>query len=166
MSPGHAALLTLRVTLETGIVGGLAWWGYDTGGGGGLGILLAILAPAIGFGLWGAVDFRQAGRYAEPLRLAEELVISGLAAWGLFAIDQPSWGWALLALSVVYHGAVYAVGQRLLRPEPTQPAAATDASAAQQRPETSITTPVADQLTYPPHEKGQHHGPRTIEPRG
>ncbi len=161
MTRGQAALLTLRVTMETGIVGGLAWWGYDTGGGGGLGILLAILAPAIGFGLWGAVDFRQAGRFAEPLRLLEELVISGLAVWGLFAIDQPSWGWALLALSVVYHAAVYVVGERLLRP--SMPPAST----SQPRRQTGMTAPVADQLTYPrtAHEEGPNHGPRTIQQR-
>jgi len=31
-------------------------------------------------GFWGAVDFHQAGRLAEPLRLVQELAISGLAA--------------------------------------------------------------------------------------
>jgi len=65
--------------------------------------------PGSVLGLWGAVDFHQAGRYAGSLRFLEELVISGVAAWGLIAIARPSGGWALLALSVVYHGAVYAV---------------------------------------------------------
>ena len=114
MKPAQAVLLALRVTTETGVVAALAWWGYDTGGGGGLGVLLAILAPVVGFGVWGAVDFHQAGRYAELLRLAEELAISGLAAWALIAIDHPLWGWALLAMSVLYHGLVYPLGERLL----------------------------------------------------
>jgi Protein of unknown function (DUF2568) len=108
-------LLALRILMETGVVAGLAWWGYQTGGTGGTGLLLAVGAPAIGFGIWAAVDFHQAGRYAEPLRLAEELIISGLAAWALLAIGHPIWGGGLLAVSVVYHGSVYAVGERLLR---------------------------------------------------
>ena len=103
--------------MEVGVVSGLAWWGFDTGGGGALGIFLAVLAPAIGFGVWGAVDFHQAGRYAEHLRLGEELVISGLATWALLDIAQPAWAWVLLAVSVVYHAAVYAAGERLLRNE-------------------------------------------------
>jgi hypothetical protein len=37
-------------------------------------------APLVGFGFWGAVDFHQAGRFAEPLRLIQELAISALAA--------------------------------------------------------------------------------------
>ena len=114
-------LLALRIPTETGVVAGLAWWGYQTGGAGGTGLLLAIGAPAIGFGIWGAVDFHQAGRYAEPLRLAEELIISGLAAWALFAIGHPIWGGGLLAVSVVYHGSVYAAGERLLRATATAP---------------------------------------------
>ncbi|MBN9151250.1 MAG: DUF2568 domain-containing protein [Micrococcales bacterium] len=106
----------LRVALEVGIVCGSAWWGYVTGGGGWLGILLGFLAAAIVFGIWGAVDFHQAGKYAEALRLVEELVISGLVAWGLVLIAQLGWGLSLLALSIVYHAAVYAVGERLLKP--------------------------------------------------
>ncbi len=121
MTPAQAVLLALRVTTETGVVAGLAWWGYDTGAGGGVGLLVAILAPVVGFGVWGTVDFHQAGRYAEPLRLAEELVICGLAAWALIAIDQPGWGWALLAVSLAYHGLVYPLGERLLHAD-TAPA--------------------------------------------
>ena len=102
------------MTLEAGVVCGLAWWGYNAGGGGWLGIVLAVLAPGVGFGIWGAVDFHGTGKYAEPLRLLEELVISGLAAFGLMAVGQPGWGWALLALSVIYHSSVYVVGERLL----------------------------------------------------
>ncbi len=114
MTPAQTVLLAARVTLETGIVAAFAWWGYDTGGGGGLGIVLAVLAPAVGFGVWGAVDFHQAGQLAEPLRLVQELLISGLATWALLAVDQPLWAWTLLAVSVVYHALVYAVGERLL----------------------------------------------------
>lgn len=100
--------------METGIVAGFAWWGFHVADGGALGIVLAVLAPAVGFGVWGAVDFHRAGRLAEPLRLVEELAISGLAAWALVATGQTGWGWALAIVSIVYHGLVYAVGERLL----------------------------------------------------
>ena len=125
MTRAQVVLLALRVTMETGIVAGLAWWGFHMGNGGALAIALAVLAPAIGFGVWGAVDFHQAGRYAEPLRLLEELVISGLAAWALIATGQPVWGWALAVVSIVYHGLVYVAGERLLH---------TDRGGPQRRP--------------------------------
>ena len=114
MTAVQRMLLALRVVLEVGVVAGLAWWGYRTGGGGGTGALLAILVPTIGFGIWGAVDFHRAGRLAEPLRLTEELLISGLAAVGLIAVGPASSGWGLLGFSVVYHLLVYTNGERLL----------------------------------------------------
>ena len=72
--------LILRVTMETGIVVALGFWGYRAGSGPAAKIALMIAVPLIGFGFWGTVDFHQAGRLAEPLRLTQELVISGLAA--------------------------------------------------------------------------------------
>lgn len=120
--------LTLRAVMEVGIVAGLAYWGYHTGSSTSEQVMLAVLAPVIGFGLWGAVDFRGAGRLAEPLRLSEELVISGLAALAVYAAGQPAAGVTLAAVSVVSHGLVYATGDRLLdrrqssgrRPAPTE----------------------------------------------
>jgi hypothetical protein len=53
---------------------------------------LSIAARLLGLGFWSAVDFRQAGRMAEPLRLIQELVISGLAAVALYAAGQPALG--------------------------------------------------------------------------
>jgi hypothetical protein len=78
-------------------------------------ILLAVGAPALGFGFWGAVDFRQAGRLAEPLRLLQELAISALAAAALYTAGQHLLGWALGLVSVVYHALVYLLGGRLLQ---------------------------------------------------
>ena len=106
--------LSLRVILETGIVVGLAYWGWTTGDGTAAKILLALAAPGIGFGFWGLVDFRGTGRIAEPLRLVQELVISGLAALAWYDAGQDGVGLALAALSLVYHGLVYGSGQRLL----------------------------------------------------
>jgi hypothetical protein len=55
------------------------------------------------------------GTLAEPLRLAEELVISGLAALAAYAAGAHALGWALALLSIVYHTLVYLTGDRLLK---------------------------------------------------
>ena len=49
------------------------------------------------FGFWGAVDFRFAGDYAEPLRLTQELGVTALAGVALFATGQHTLAWLLLA---------------------------------------------------------------------
>ena len=110
-----AFTLVLRVLMEAGIVAAFAWWGYRTGAGTGMKILLAVGAPAVGFGFWGAVDFHQAGRLAEPLRLLQELAVSALAAVALYAAGQHLLGWALGLLSAAYHALVYLQGGRLLK---------------------------------------------------
>ena len=115
MSPLQAVTLTARGTVETGVVGALAYWGYQTGGNTATGVTLAIAAPAVGFGTWGAVDFHQLNHLSEPLRLIEELVISGLAAAALYAAGQPVVGWTFGTLSVAYHALVYLQGDRLIK---------------------------------------------------
>ena len=84
----------LRGVMELMIIAGLGYWGYTAGSTEVAKVLLAIAAPLIGFGIWGTVDFRNAGRAAEPLRLAEELVISfaAAAAWFGSRSDRPSLG--------------------------------------------------------------------------
>lgn len=112
-------ILILRVTMEGGIVAALAYWGAHAPGSTGASVALAIAAPVLGFGIWGAIDFRRAGRYAEPLRLAQELVISLGAAAALYATGQHSLGVALGSLSIAYHALVYATGATLLGREVT-----------------------------------------------
>ncbi len=107
--------LTLRGFMELGVVCGLGYWGWCTGGSTPIKLLLAVAAPVLGFGFWGAVDFRQAGPLAEPLRLVQELVISGLAAMGLWVVGAHRWGAALGVVSVVHHAMVYLLGGRLLK---------------------------------------------------
>lgn len=106
--------LGLRVGLEVGVVAAFAFWGYRVVDGGWR-PLLAVAAPLAGFGFWGLIDFRQAGRWAELLRLVEELVISGLAALALLSIGAHTAAAMLLGLSLGYHGSVYFAGERLLR---------------------------------------------------
>jgi hypothetical protein len=118
LSPLDTLTLALRVLMEVGIVVGLAYWGAHAGGTTAERILLGIAAPVIGFGFWGAVDFHQAGRLAEPLRLIQELVVSGLAALALYATGRHAVGVGLAGLSLVYHALVYLSGRTLLqRPE-------------------------------------------------
>jgi hypothetical protein len=107
--------------MEAGVVAALAYWGVHTGDGAGMKLALGLGAPALGFGFWGVVDFHQAGRLAEPLRLIQELVVSGIAALAAYAAGLPVAGIALAALSLVYHGLVYAAGARLLEPAPSPP---------------------------------------------
>ncbi|HKI66908.1 MAG TPA: YrdB family protein [Solirubrobacterales bacterium] len=116
MTAAQGAILALRVLMETGIVVALGWWGFATGDGALSQIALGVGAPVIAFGFWGAVDFRWAGRAAEPLRLTQELAISGLAAVAWYAAGQHALGIALATLSAAYHAVVYLSGERLLKP--------------------------------------------------
>lgn len=102
--------LTLRTFMELGVVYGFAYWGYRTGG-----VALAIAAPVVGFGLWGAVGFHQFGRSAEALRLIQELALTGLAAIGLYAAGSVVPACALASLSILHHALVYPTGNRLLK---------------------------------------------------
>jgi hypothetical protein len=110
--------LALRGLMEGGVVVGLAWWGFATGDGTGMKVLLGVGAPLVGFGFWGAVDFRRAGRVSEPARLLQELAVSGLASVAWYAAGRHALGVALAAVSIVHHALVYALGERLLKPEP------------------------------------------------
>lgn len=107
--------LALRALMETGVVLGLGYWGWHEGGSTPTKLLLALAVPTAGFGFWGAVDFRGAGRAAEGLRLGQELAVSGLAALALYVAGAHALGWALAAISVVHHALVYATGGRLLK---------------------------------------------------
>jgi hypothetical protein len=107
--------LALRALMELGIVAALGYWGYKSGNGTAAKILLGVGAPLLGFGFWGLVDFRQAGSWAESLRLIQELLVSGLAALAWYIAGAHAWGWALALLSVVHHTLVYLLGGTLLK---------------------------------------------------
>jgi hypothetical protein len=104
----------LRALMEMGIVAALGYWGYRTGDSAATRWALAIGAPLVGFGFWGLVDFRWAGRAAEPLRLTQELAVTGLAALAWYSAGGHVPGLALAAVSAVYHTLVYLNGDRLL----------------------------------------------------
>ena len=107
--------LGLRGTMEAGIVLAFGAWGYHLGGTSGMTVLLCIVAPLLGFGFWGLVDFRGARRFSEPLSLVPELFISGLAVWAFVAIGWRIPGCILGSMSVVHHVLVYLLGDRLLK---------------------------------------------------
>jgi hypothetical protein len=115
VSPLIRANLTLRALMEAGIIVALGWWGYHTGGSTETRVLRAFVVPILGFGFWGLVDFRWAGRFAEGLRLTQELAVSGVAAVAWYAAGQHVLGWALAVVSVVHHVLVYVSGERLLK---------------------------------------------------
>jgi hypothetical protein len=105
----------LRAVMESGIVLGFAFWGYHVGDGPAVKLLFAAGAVVLGFGFWGAVDFREAGRWAERLRLLQELFITASATAAWWAAGWPDLGIAVAVTSIVYHMSVYASGNRLLR---------------------------------------------------
>ncbi|MGE0600989.1 MAG: YrdB family protein [Dehalococcoidia bacterium] len=115
MTPLEWVILLSRVTMETGIVVGFGAWAYQLTNSMAAKIGLTIAVPAVAFGVWGLIDFRRAGRLAEPLRLVQELVISGAAALSAYAAGWHAFGIALGALSVGYHALVYGTARRLLK---------------------------------------------------
>jgi hypothetical protein len=116
------ANVALRGIVEASIVATFALWGYTVGGGTTTRLILAVVAPAVVFGFWGTVDFRFAGRRAELFRLLQELVVTMLAGAALFTVGHQTLGWLLLVVSLVHHGAVYFLGERLLKPVVLGPA--------------------------------------------
>ena len=111
-----AVNIGLRGVVEAGIVLGLGYWGFHTGSSMVTRWALAVGAPAVVFGIWGAVDFHQCGGWAERLRLAEELVLSAVAALAVYSSGQHSIAVGLAGAVLVHHALVYARGDRLLTP--------------------------------------------------
>ena len=106
--------LALRVVMEVGIVVALAWWGAQATESTATNIALEIGAPLLAFGFWGLVDFHWAGHWSEPLRLLQELAVSGLAAVAWYAAGHHALAWTLAGISGVYHALVYLTGESLL----------------------------------------------------
>lgn len=107
--------LALRGIMETSIIVALGYWGYQFGKSMGTKIMFGLGVPIIGFGFWGAVDFHQTGKFAEGLRLIQELVISGLAAVALYFSGQQTLGWMLGIISIIHHSLKYMTGEKLIK---------------------------------------------------
>lgn len=114
MTAAQRIILALRVMLEVGIVLAFAWWGFQATGSTEMNVLLEIGTPIVAFACWGLIDFRWAGGWSEPLRLIQELAISGVAAAAWYVAGQHAFAWALAGFSIGYHVLVYLTGERLL----------------------------------------------------
>ncbi|HKJ80590.1 MAG TPA: YrdB family protein [Ignavibacteriaceae bacterium] len=107
--------LTLRGIIESGIVAGLAYWGFFTGYNLTMKLILGVGAPLLIFGFWGAYDFHNFGKLSEALRLIQELILSGFTAIVLYTTGQHFLGWALGIISIIHHLFVYLLGETLLK---------------------------------------------------
>lgn len=107
--------LTLRAIMEAAIVLAFGYWGYHLANRESIKILLAIIIPLFVFGFWGLIDFHQFGNIAEPLRLIQELVVTGAAALVLYLSGLPVLCWIMAFLTIVHHVLVYASGSRLIK---------------------------------------------------
>lgn len=107
--------LALRGLTEFGIIAALGYWGLYTGSTPVMKVLLGIGAPLLGFGFWGLIDFHQAGSLSEPLRLAQELIISGVAVFALYLTGHPGLGLALAVVFIVQHALIYGTGGTLIK---------------------------------------------------
>jgi hypothetical protein len=115
VSPLQRLNLVLRAVMEAAVVAATSYWGFHTGTSTASSLVLGVGAPLLCFGFWGAVDFHQLGRLAEPLRLVQELLLTAVAAVACYAAGLHALAWALAILSVVHHSLVYALGDRLLK---------------------------------------------------
>jgi Protein of unknown function (DUF2568) len=101
--------------MEAGIIAGLAYWGLQIGESCLTKVIFCIAAPLLVFGFWGSYDFHNFGKWSEPLRLIQELVLSGIAAVALYFTGQHFLGWCLGLIAILQHLLVYLLGETLLK---------------------------------------------------
>ena len=107
--------LTLRAIMEAGIVLAFGYWGYHLANRESIKILLAIVVPLFVFGFWGLIDFHQFGRFAEPLRLFQELLVTAAAAFVLYLTGMVILCRIMVLVSILHHILVYVLGGQLLK---------------------------------------------------
>ncbi|MCB9047419.1 MAG: YrdB family protein [Chitinophagales bacterium] len=107
--------VVLRGLMEAGIIIAIAYWGYQLSSGTLIRTILCIALPILVFGFWGWFDFRQFGKYAETLRLLQEMAISLGAAYVLYFYGKILPGIILASISVVHHIIIYLLGDKLLK---------------------------------------------------
>ena len=103
LPPGlHAVNEALAFLLELLALGGLAWWGADTGGGTATKILLGAGAPILAAVAWGMFAAPRA-RFQLPLPavLAVKVIVFGLAAAGVYAIGQSALAIAFAVVALI-----------------------------------------------------------------
>ena len=105
-----------RGAMELILVVACGLWGSTLVEGTVASLSLAVVVPAVVFGFWGLVDLRSAGTWAEPARLTQELVVTGLVALAVGSVGHRFLALALVGLSLAHHVATYLLGDRLIRP--------------------------------------------------
>jgi hypothetical protein len=101
------ANLALAFLLELCLLAAFAYWGFRTGMGLGMQLLLGIGAPLLAAVVWGIfVAPRSLVKLAPLLRLVFVVTIFGLAVVALAAAGQPALAWAL--------GVVFAINRVLI----------------------------------------------------
>ena len=99
--PLHYANELLAFLLELAALGALAWWGFHTGHGIALHLLLGIGAPLLTAVAWGTYAAPRARRPLRvPALLAFKLAVFGLAGAALYATGGHTLAVVLLAVSV------------------------------------------------------------------
>ena len=102
-----AANLALAFLLELCMLAAFAYWGFQTGAGLGMQLVLGIGAPVLAAVVWGIfVAPRAPVKLPPALHLVFVVVIFGLAVVALAAVGQPTLAWAL--------GVVFAINRVLI----------------------------------------------------
>jgi hypothetical protein len=109
----RAASAGLRFLLELAGLAAVAYWGVAVGDGLLQQVALAVGAVVLLAGVWGLfVAPKAVRRLDDPMRLAVELVVFGVAAVALVSIGQVLVGVVFALLVVVSEVAVWLLGQR------------------------------------------------------
>jgi hypothetical protein len=84
-----SANLALRFLLELGVLGALGYWGFRTGDGTLMKLILGLGAPILAAVVWGTfVAPKAAVTLSAPLHLLVELAVFGLATLALYRAGQ------------------------------------------------------------------------------
>lgn len=105
----HNVIIAARFLLELAALGALGYWGYQTGAGIPLKLLLGIGAPLAAAIVWGTFISPQASvPVAVPIRVLLELGVFVSAAAGLFAADRETLAIAFLTAALIDTALLYA----------------------------------------------------------
>lgn len=108
----QSANLALRFVLELCALAALGYWGFKTGQGMLLKIVLGIGAPLLAALVWAIFVAPGSSRQLrEPLLLVAEVVVFAAAAVALYAAGRPTLAWLLAAVFVINRALMYIWGQ-------------------------------------------------------
>lgn len=106
--------LVFRFLLELALLVALGYWGWHRGGGGTAGVALAILLPVAGGAVWGVFGtLGDPGRgrpvvpVPGPLRLALEVALFALGAYGLWTSGSRAAAETLLTVTALHFAVTY-----------------------------------------------------------